>query len=152
MAWLNDPETNHFLGTRVRAGTDRAFHDRWFAAYKKDDARQIFTVTDGSKPIGQVGLLSINNDDHNAELYIVIGDPLYRGQGLGKELMRFIMDYGFLTLKLHRIYLTVHAANLPAIRLYEKCGFELEGRLRDSVLRDGKYEDEIVMGLISTNG
>ena len=41
--WLNDPETNRYLGTRVRHGTDRAFHERWFAAYRKDDGRQICT-------------------------------------------------------------------------------------------------------------
>lgn len=145
MAWLNDVETNRYLGTRVRQGTSRAFHERWFAAYQKDASRKIFTVTSGGKPIGQVGLLSINLDDNNAELYIVIGDPAYRGRGLGKELMRYILDYGFSKRKLHRIYLTVHAANVPAIRLYEACGFTREGRLRESVLRNGKYEDEILM-------
>lgn len=147
-AWLNDPETNQYLGTRVRQGTNLAFHERWFDAYQKDASRQILTVTSGAKPIGQVGLLSINKEDHNAELYILIGDPSFRGRGLGKVLVSYITDYGFQKLGLHRIFLTVHAANLPAIRLYEHCGFQHEGKLRESVLRNGNYEDEIMMGRI----
>lgn len=149
--WLNDPETNRYLGTRVRQGTDRAFHERWFAAYTKDDSRQIFTVLCGGIPIGQVGLLSINFDDQNAELYVLIGDPAYRGKGLGSKMVRHIIDYGFIQLQLHRIYLTVHAANTAAIHVYEVCGFQKEGVLRDHVLRDGTFEDEVVMGLVRTS-
>lgn len=147
--WLNDPETNRYLGTRVRQGTDRAFHERWFDAYEKDDSREIFTILHDGTPIGQVGLLSINTDDKNAELYVLIGDPAYRGKGLGVPIVRHIIDYGFIQLQLHRIYLMVHAANTAAIHVYEKCGFAHEGVLRDSVLRDGVYEDEVVMGLVS---
>lgn len=148
MRWLNDPEVNQYLGTHVRQGTDLAFHEKWFAAYEKDESRQIFTVLDGETPIGQVGLLSINHDDHNAELYVIIGEAAYRGRGLGVELVNHICSYGFDELKLHRIWLTVHAANKPAIHVYEKCGFQNEGVLRDNVCRGGTYEDEVVMGLI----
>ncbi len=149
--WLNDPDTNRYLGTRVRQGTDREFHERWFEAYAKDDSRQIFTILDKDISIGQVGLLSINTDDHNAELYALIGEADYRGKGLGSTIVQYITDYGFTQLKLHRIYLTVHAANLAAIRVYDKCGFKKEGVLRENVLRDGVYEDEVVMGLVQSS-
>lgn len=146
LKWLNDPETNQYLGTRVRQGTDLAFHKKWFAAYQQDPSREIFTVLDGETPIGQVGLVAINTDDKNAELYIVIGEASYRGRGLSKELVQYILEYGYATLGLHRIWLTVQAANVPAIRCYESCGFVQEGLLRESVLRNGEYEDEIIMG------
>jgi RimJ/RimL family protein N-acetyltransferase len=45
--------------------------------------------------------------------------------------------------------LTVVADNKPAINLYKKFGFKIEGVKRDVYFgEDGKYHDEIVMGLI----
>lgn len=116
--WLNDSEVNQFLGAVVRDGTDTEFHNKWFESYFADERagkRKIFMILDEEKPIGQVGLLDINQLDKNAELYIVIGEAEYRGKGIGKEAMKFIIDYGFSGLKLHRISLHVHAPNEPAI-------------------------------------
>jgi RimJ/RimL family protein N-acetyltransferase len=53
---------------------------------------------------------------------------------------------------LHRIGLDVIADNKPAIHLYQKFGFKIEGVKKDAYFgADGKYHDELVMGLILTN-
>jgi ribosomal protein S18 acetylase RimI-like enzyme len=44
--------------------------------------------------------------------------------------------------------LTVFAFNERAIRAYEKAGFRVEGRLREAVRRDGRFWDEIAMGIL----
>ncbi len=50
---------------------------------------------------------------------------------------------------LHRIGLHVTADNKPAIHLYKKLGFKIEGVMKDSYFgEDGRYHDEFVMGLI----
>jgi RimJ/RimL family protein N-acetyltransferase len=50
---------------------------------------------------------------------------------------------------LHRIGLTVVADNKPAINLYKKFGFKIEGVKRDAYFgEDRRYHDEIVMSLI----
>jgi len=50
---------------------------------------------------------------------------------------------------LHRIGLTVVADNEPAINLYKKFGFRIEGVKKEAYFgEDEKYHDEIVMGLI----
>ena len=38
--------------------------------------------------------------------------------------------------------------NERAIRSYEKAGFRIEGRLREAISRDGRYWDEIQMGVL----
>src|SRR5680860_499627 len=85
--WLADPEINRFLGTVVRNGLDRSFHERWFDGYEKEEAegkRKIFMIEVDGKFVGQVGLLDINKDDKNAVLYIVIGEKDYWGKGIAK--------------------------------------------------------------------
>ncbi|HEU4932276.1 MAG TPA: GNAT family N-acetyltransferase [Pyrinomonadaceae bacterium] len=70
----------------------------------------------------------------------------WQGKGLGKELMRAIVDLADNWLNLTRLELEVYADNEPAIHLYERFGFEIEGRLRQHALRDGEFVDSIVMG------
>jgi len=41
--------------------------------------------------------------------------------------------------------LTVYVDNEPAIRLYQKFGFEVEGTRRKDVFRDGQYVDSYAM-------
>jgi putative acetyltransferase len=49
---------------------------------------------------------------------------------------------------MHKIQLSVVADNLPAIRLYEKFGFKVEGTSKDAFFGfDSKYHDMILMGL-----
>ncbi len=72
----------------------------------------------------------------------------WQGKGLGKELMRAIVDLADKWLNLTRLELEVYADNQAAIRLYERFGFEVEGKLRNHAFRDGQFVDSIVMGRI----
>ncbi|MFA7253490.1 MAG: GNAT family protein [Patescibacteria group bacterium] len=143
--WLNDPEINKHLGTRVRTGTDEEFHKKWFECYFSDDFREIFTIEVDGKPVGQVGLLDINPLDKNGCLYIIIGEKNYWGKGIGSQAMEFILNYGFDTLGLHKIWLEVYASNSAAIKLYKKFGFNNEGIYKDQVLYPDGFVDEIRM-------
>lgn len=63
------------------------------------------------------------------------------------QLVRLRLEYGFSELNLHRVSLTVFEYNPRAIRTYEECGFQHEGRIRQFMLRDGKRWDALQMGL-----
>ena len=54
--------------------------------------------------------------------------PPFRGQGLGRKLMKAAIDAAWQGNRFDRIELTVNSQNLNAITLYEKLGFVLEGR------------------------
>lgn len=145
MKWLNDPEVNKYLGHRTRSGTDEEFHRQWFERYFNDQTKEIFTIEVDGKPVGQVGLVDINLLDKNGDLYLVIGEKDFWNKGVGSAAMEYILDYGFNTLKLHKIWLEVHARNSVAIKLYEKYGFTREGLYKDNVLYDDCFDDEIRM-------
>jgi putative acetyltransferase len=75
----------------------------------------------------------------------------FQGVGLGTAMLSKLIE---LAKKegLHRIGLTVVADNKSAINLYKKFDFKIEGVKRDAYFgEDGKYHDEVLMGLILAN-
>ncbi|AYM81587.1 MULTISPECIES: GNAT family N-acetyltransferase [Agrobacterium tumefaciens complex] len=81
---------------------------------------------------------------HIADLAISVHDDL-AGKGVGSHLLGALIDTADNWHDIRRIELNVFTDNLPAIRLYEKFGFEREGTLRNDAYRDGKYVDAHVM-------
>lgn len=81
-------------------------------------------------------------------LAVGIGDPALRGQGIGSEAMRLLLDFAFNELNLRRVQLTVFSYNDAAIRLYEKLGFRREGVFREFLMRDGQVYDLLLYALL----
>jgi len=75
----------------------------------------------------------------------------FHSVGLGTTMLSKLIELAKKE-RLHRIGLTVVADNKPAVNLYKKFGFKIEGVKRDAYFgEDGKYYDELVMGLILAN-
>ena len=71
--------------------------------------------------------------------------PEAHGQGVGTALLRALCDYADRWAQVLRIELTVFADNARAIALYQRCGFQVEGRHVGYALRDGRYVDTLSM-------
>jgi len=68
-----------------------------------------------------------------------------QGRGVGGALMAAMVDLADNWLGLRRIELSVYTDNAPAIHLYEKYGFVIEGTARQYALRGGVYVDAHLM-------
>ncbi len=98
-----------------------------------------------------LGSISLHNIDHlnrNAFIGIFIGGEEQRGKGYGAEAIRLMLNYGFKTMNLHSINLTVHSDNLAGISCYKKAGFVEVGRLPEVRFIDGRYVDKIYMSIL----
>lgn len=73
----------------------------------------------------------------------------WQGRGVGRELMRRLLDWADHWTPYLRVELSVFVDNAAAIRLYESCGFVHEGRLRAYALRDGQYADVDLMARLN---
>ncbi len=100
--------------------------------------------------IGYAGFAGISPLNQSGEYFIFIGDSEYWGKGIGTEVTKTITDYGFNTLGLHRIFLTVSELNQGAVKAYENAGYIKEGLLRDAAFRDGKFHNKILMSVLSS--
>ncbi len=91
------------------------------------------------------------NDRKSIRHVITLGisvDRDWRGQGIGSLLMANAIDWARETGFIKRIELLVFERNEVAIHLYQKFGFEIEGKHRKAIYRDGVYLDNLTMALL----
>jgi RimJ/RimL family protein N-acetyltransferase len=84
---------------------------------------------------------------HSALLGISV-DQAWRNQGIGNALMAQAINWARGTGIVTRLELQVYARNSRAIWLYEKFGFQVEGRRRRVIYQNGEYLDDLVMALL----
>ncbi|WP_113406116.1 GNAT family N-acetyltransferase [Rhizobium sp. SYY.PMSO] len=97
---------------------------------------------------GEIRLDNVNAQDRRATMAIGIGNPALLGKGFGTEAIDLLLRHAFEDIGLHRIGIRVLAYNRRAIRAYEKCGFVIEGRERETAYVNGSWHDDIMMGLL----
>ncbi|RDI58074.1 GNAT family N-acetyltransferase [Microvirga subterranea] len=81
---------------------------------------------------------------HAASLGMGIHDD-WRGRGVGSRLLNELLTIADDWLDLRRIELTVYVDNAPAIALYERNGFRVEGTHKVFAFRNGSYVDAHAM-------
>jgi putative acetyltransferase len=81
---------------------------------------------------------------HSGHFGIAVRDD-WQGKGVGTRLMEACVDLADNWLGLTRLDLRVYTDNAPAIALYEKFGFKVEGTHRRFALRNGEYVDAYSM-------
>lgn len=91
--------------------------------------------------IGVVGLCYIDFVRRTGEVSIYIGDENKRGKGYGKEALILLLNYGFKTVNLNRIWGEIYVHNTANMHLFESLGFKQEGVHRSVHFFGGKYID-----------
>ncbi|MHC1781966.1 MAG: GNAT family N-acetyltransferase [Anaerolineaceae bacterium] len=122
-------------------------HARAFLeAVSRQNPTTFFAIATLEEAIGSIGL-SFGQDVHRltAEMGYWLAEP-YWGQGIMSEAVARFSDGAFAAFDLVRIYAEPYATNTNSCRILEKAGFVLEGRLRSSVIKDGKILDQLMYG------
>ena len=126
--------------------------EAFIAGLGPDDHNFVAVLEDGTV-IGCAGLTVCSNPRmrHVGSVGLYVHTD-YQNQGVGTALMKVLLDLADNWLMLVRVELEVFADNERAIRLYEKLGFEKEGLLRMTTVRDGRYVDDCKMARIRVPG
>ncbi|MCC3670629.1 GNAT family N-acetyltransferase [Terrisporobacter mayombei] len=148
LEWVNDPEIRELTGGIYPVSEIE--HEKWFENRVLDPVNKIFAIQpiDSSNIIGIIGMKNVDFINRNAEIYIYIGDKQYWGNGYGSESVGKLVEFCFNELNMHRVYLQVFEYNERAIASYRKIGFETEGMMRESLYKNGKYHNKILMSII----
>jgi len=95
--------------------------------------------------IGDCALRNFDDTARTCELRVAIGDRDYFGRGYGRDVTRMLVKYAFRLRNMRKVWLTVPASNERALRSFAGAGFVEEGRLRQHIWLDGRYDDVVAM-------
>ncbi len=104
---------------------------------------------DDDRLVGGCRLYNVDLQHRSARFAIGLVDPARLGQGFGSEATLLVVAHAFDDLGLHRVDLVVLADNVRAVRAYEKAGFRTEGRLRQTLWRDGRWHDDLLLAILA---
>jgi RimJ/RimL family protein N-acetyltransferase len=148
---LRDPEVRRLTGSHGPVDS-REIVETWLATRPKQYDRADWAavrISDGAL-LGEAVINDLDPDNASANYRILLGSA-YLDRGYGTEITRLVVEHALDVAGLHRLSLGVYDFNPRARRVYEKCGFVLEGRLRESLRWDGRWHDELVMSVLRTD-
>jgi len=99
--------------------------------------------------IGQIRLHTVDQTDLSARLAVGILTEDQLGRGVGRRAIRLVLGYAFAGMGLNRVDLRVLDFNERAIRCYKACGFQVEGRARQSARIGDRFHDDVMMGVLA---
>ena len=149
LAWVNDNEFSRLLN---RAKPVSQFeHERWFEKLQQRSDCIYFAVETLSpvRHVGNVWLWDIDQRHRKAEIRVLIGERECLGRGIGSEAISLVTSYGFNDLHLHKVYAYVLAMNIPALRAFERLGFNIEGTLRKDRWVESYFSDVYLLGKLN---
>lgn len=98
--------------------------------------------------VGSAGLhRRAGRRSHAAEIGMGVHDD-YCGRRIGTALVAALVEAADRWLGITRLELAVYTDNEPAIRLYRKFGFTVEGTFKAYAFRDGVYVDALAMARV----
>lgn len=105
-----------------------------------------FAITkDGERALGWINFY---NENHGIAGLGYILAREHRGQGFVGEAVERMLEHGFKTLKLHRVYLDIDPQNAASIAVAERAGFRPEGLFKQAFFRDGEYLDSVFYAML----
>jgi RimJ/RimL family protein N-acetyltransferase len=149
--WMNQPEVrnglNH-LGIESPHSQEKWIEENLEKGAKREPEAVEFTIyaRADSTPVGTAGLFSIVHAHGRAEFGIAIGER--RGQGLGTEATRLVLDFAFHVLQLRNVLLQILDWNAAGLTAYERAGFRRIGVRRGAAISRGRPTDLVLMDAI----
>jgi putative acetyltransferase len=110
----------------------------------------LVACVENDEVVGQLALQTFPNRPrrrHVGYIGMAVRDD-WQGKGVGTALVKAAIDWADNWLNLTRLELDVFCDNTPAVKLYEKFGFAIEGTKVDFAFRDGQYVDAYIMARI----
>ena len=107
-----------------------------------------FAIDVGGEAVGGIGFTLQPDVGHrSAEIGYWIGQAFW-GRGIATDALIAVTDHAFANYDICRIFAHVFDWNGASARVLEKAGYQLEGRLRKSVTKDGQTIDQLMYAAI----
>lgn len=152
LQFINDKELMKNLTTKIPFPMTLWEEEEFIKSQKSNQKGEYkFAIEDleAKKYIGGCGINDVNWLTRVATVGIMIGDKDYWGKGYGSDAMQVLIKFIFEDMNMRKIRLSAFSFNERALKCYTKCGFEIEGVLKDEIFKDGKYYDEMILSIFN---
>jgi RimJ/RimL family protein N-acetyltransferase len=152
-AYASDPEVCKFMEWGPNTPEETKNHLAKCTAEERQTPRTVWTFalirkTDGLL-IGSCSLTINGQTNKQASMGYVLRRDVW-GQGYATEGAKAVLDFGFQTLALHRIWATCRPDNIGSAKVMQKIGMEYEGRLKDDKFFRGEWYDSLMYASVNT--
>ena len=146
--WRNDDEIWSMLGGR-KFFVSSAYEKKWIedTIFNGRDVKLAVCLKEDGKYIGNVYLTDIDYVNRSAVSHVLIGNKAYWGNGYAAEAYKLLLSYAFDELGLHRVCAQVLESNIGSLKMHIKCGYKEEGLLRDSVWKNGRFQNQVILSI-----
>lgn len=147
--WFNDQEVCRF-NAHGRVPNNMKSMDAYLERAYSDPSLAVFAICflENDAHVGNICLQGINLIDRSAEYAVVLGEKDCWGKGVAKDASDLLLQHGFRTLNLHRIYCGTSEENTGMQKLATYMGMKEEGRRREALFKNGRYVDILEYGLL----
>jgi RimJ/RimL family protein N-acetyltransferase len=149
VALKNNEKAVYLLGGAFHLYTHEDI-EHWVAFHNSNKEEVLLVVYDetADRLIGHVGLYKIDNVAKKTEYGILIADDNSRGKGYGTMCTKTMVDYAFDVLGMHKVTAEVLTENKASEAMFKKCGFSIDGILRDDCFKNNRYYDVFSMSVL----
>ena len=116
----------------------------YLSMIKNDNPTKVFAIEVNGEAVGSIGIFP-QSDIHekSAEMGYWLAEA-YWGQGIIPKAISQIVEYGFQTFDIVRIFARPFSTNVSSQRVLEKAGFTLEASLQRALYKNGEFMDELI--------
>lgn len=145
LGWRNAPNVRANMYTRHEISIDE--HLAWWTKIQQRHDQRYFMYEAGGTPLGIIGFSNIDRTSENSSWAFYASPEAPKGTGSKMEFLA--IDYAFNDLSLHKLHCEVLAFNTQVIKLHQKFGFSIEGKLREHHKVDEDFIDIYQLSLLA---
>ena len=147
--WRRDNEIWGMVGG-TKYFVSEAYEKKWVedTIFNSRDIKLAVCEVGSNKYIGNVYATDINQTNRSCTSGVLIGNHDYWGQGYAFEAYRLLLEYLFNERNINRVQAFVLESNVASMKMHQKVGYKKEGTLRQSVYKNGKYQDQVLLSIL----
>ena len=147
--WRNDDEIWSMVGgPKYFVSTE--FEKQWVnnAINNPKEIRLGICFKETGELIGLASITDIDWINKSAHCPSMIGEKKYWGSGLGTESRLLLLEFAFYERGFERVWAHILEGNIASIKMFEKSGYKKEGLLRNSVYKNGRFQNLVAMSIL----
>jgi ribosomal-protein-alanine N-acetyltransferase len=147
----SDPEVVRYQSHGVRMPDESRKYIQDSMATVQESPRRIYDLAvvlrEDGRLIGRCGLKVADFEQREGALWYVLDRALW-GKGYISEASEAMVDFGFKTLGLHRVWADCDPRNAGSVGVLRKLGFRLEAHFRENTFLKDEWCDSLIHAIL----